>query len=448
MHFNAASINLVATPIALCLLVATLSGSNPAIGATLCRDPDRQPVADMAVRQAPSLPEPAARAPFRDPVFGSCLVRLTDRSADIQPGDKSKGLKNEYSRVQVFNADETLILIRGLGGTAYIFDADTLKPVRKLAFAGAVDPRWDASDRNLLYYIEETRLYAYNVRNDELRLVRDFSSDFPDQKLAAVWTRYEGSPSIDGRYWGLMAEDQNWIPVAFLVYDRVADRIVSRRDMRGVPGIEDDVDHVSISPLGTYFVAAFDRYCEKDTLGSDRRPCGLMVYDRNLKNGRSLRRIIGHYDLALDAEGQEVIIFGDIDTDEIAILRLSDGRVTALYPIDFSHGSIGMHFSGQAIRRPGWALISTHDDSARSNTWMDDQVFALELKKGGRVVRLAHTHSIVNSKMEHDYWAEPHATVNRDFTRVLFTTNWGRSGTEQVETMLIDLPPNWPDQLR
>jgi hypothetical protein len=50
--------------------------------------------------------------------------------------------------------------------------------------------------------------------------------------------------------------------------------------------------------------------------------------------------------------------------------------------------------------------------------------------------------------MEHDYWAEPHATVNRDFTRVLFTTNWGRSGTEQVETMLIDLPPNWPDQLR
>jgi hypothetical protein len=245
-----------------------------------------------------------------------------------------------------------------------------------------------------------------------------------------------------------MAEDPNWIPVAFLVYDRVADRIVSSRDMRGVPGIEDDVDHVSISPLGTYFVAAFDRYCEKDTLGSDHRPCGLMVYDRSLKNGRGLRRIIGHYDLALDAEGQEVIIYGDIDTDEIAIVRLSDGQMTPLYPIDFSRGSIGMHFSGQAIRLPGWTLISTHDDTARSHTWMDDQVFALELKKGGRVVRLAHTHSIVNSRMEHDYWAEPHATVNRAFTKVLFTTNWGRSGTEAVETMLIDLVPDWPGQLR
>ena len=44
--------------------------------------------------------------------------------------------------------------------------------------------------------------------------------------------------------------------------------------------------------------------------------------------------------------------------------------------------------------------------------------------------------SLVNAKLEHDCWAEPHGTVNRDFTRVLFTTNWGRSGAGQVETML------------
>ncbi len=31
----------------------------------------------------------------------------------------------------------------------------------------------------------------------------------------------------------------------------------------------------------------------------------------------------------------------------------------------------------------------------------------------------------------------------RDFTRVLFTTNWGRSGTEEVEMFLIELPPGW-----
>ena len=78
---------------------------------------------------------------------------------------------------------------------------------------------------------------------------------------------------------------------------------------------------------------------------------------------------------------------------------------------------------------------------------MDDQVFAVELKAGGRVVRLAHTHSVVNDDLELDYWAEPHATVNSDMTRVLFTTDWGRSGTGQVEMFMIALPPNWLERL-
>ena len=60
---------------------------------------------------------------------------------------------------------------------------------------------------------------------------------------------------------------------------------------------------------------------------------------------------------------------------------------------------------------------------------MDDQIFAVELTACGRVVRLAHTHSAVNANVEHDYWTEPHTTVSADFTRVLFTCNWGRSGS-------------------
>jgi len=73
---------------------------------------------------------------------------------------------------------------------------------------------------------------------------------------------------------------------------------------------------------------------------------------------------------------------------------------------------------------------------------MDDTVFAVELKAGGRVVRLAHTHSLVDENQEHDYWAEPQVSVNPDFTWVVFTTNWGRSGTDVVETFMIALPPD------
>jgi hypothetical protein len=202
-----------------------------------------------------------------------------------------------------------------------------------------------------------------------------------------------------------------------------------------------------MSPLGTYFLASFDRACAEGTLGDDAHPCGLMVYDRDLSHGRSLLRIIGHYDPALDAQRREVVIFQDIDTDHIAMLDLESGSVTPLWAIDYSHTAIGLHFSGLAYDRPGWAVVSTHDDDPRTYTWMDDQVFLVELEAGGRVVRLAHTHSVVDDEREEDYWAEPHASTNADLTRILFGSNWGRSGSGRIDAYMIALPADWPERL-
>ena len=412
-----------------------------ALPSPLCLD--RQPpfITDFEVRAPPSLAQPAPRSPFRDPIFGTCLVRVTDRRADLGPDDESRGLKNEYSRVDSFNADGSYILVYGTDGEWFLYDADSLKPLGQLPLG--VEPRWDAQDPNLIYYSDELRLMAYDVASGQGLVVHDFASDFPGQSLAAVWTKFEGRPSMDTRYWGFMAEDQEWLPVAFVVYDRLTDT-VTVRGMRGVPGIKDDVDHVTISPLGTCFLASFDRACEPGALGDDANPCGLMVYDRDLTNGRGLLRIVGHYDVALDARGSEVVIYQDIDSDTIAMLDLESGSLTPLWPIDYSHSPIGFHFSGLAYDTPGWALVSTYEGGyPDAFTWMDDQVFALELKAGGRVVRLAHTHSAVNANVEHDYWAEPHASVNADFTRVLFTSNWGRSGTEEVDMYMIELPADW-----
>jgi hypothetical protein len=425
---------------------ASVATSASARGAS-CPNPQPQLVTDFDVLQTPDIPEPSARAPFRDPVFGTCVVRVTDRAIDPSPDDESAGLKNEYSRVQSFNADGSRILVRGLEATWYLYDANTLEPIGQLPFGGPVDPRWDASDPDLLYYSEETRLMAYDAGSEEQRLVHEFAADLPGQSLAAVWTKNEGSPSADGRYWGFMAEDQDWVTVALLIYDLQTDRVIAKRDMRGVAGTE-SIDNAYISPLGNFFIADFsDHYCEPGQLGTDAEPCGPMVYDRDLENGRGLLRIAGHGDVALDAQGREVMVYQDVDTDNISMVDLASGTVTPLWPIDFSHTSIGLHISGRAFNRPGWALVSTHDGDPAAYTWMDDQVFAIELEPGGRVVRLAHTHSLVDESQEHDYWAEPHASVNPDFTQVVFTTNWGRSGTEEVEMFLISLPPDWIEGL-
>jgi hypothetical protein len=430
--------------------VTPLATATPPAAAASFGCPDPQPpfVTDFDVRQPPSLPEPAPRAPFRDPVFGSCIVRVTDRTADLLTEDGSPGMKNEYSRVQSFNADGSRLLVMGLEATWYVYDTRTLRRVAFMPFGGPVEPRWDATNPDVLYYSEETRLMTYNLSTELKGVVHDFAADFPGQSLAAVWTRYEGSPSQDTRYWGLMAEDQDWLTTAFLIYDRQEDRVVAVRDMRGASELDREIDSVTISPLGNYFLAYFDDYCQPGQLGSDAEPCGLMVYDRDLKNGRSLLRIVGHGDLALDGEGREVMVYQDIDTDHISLLDLASGTVTPLWPIDFSLGPIGLHFSGRALQRPGWALVSTtQDGDPVAHTWMDDQIFALELKPGGRVVRLAHTQSLVDENQEHDYWAEPHGSVNPDFTRVVFTSNWGRSGTEEVDMFMISLPPDWVESL-
>ena len=51
----------------------------------------------------------------------------------------------------------------------------------------------------------------------------------------------------------------------------------------------------------------------------------------------------------------------------------------------------------------------------------------------------------MDGNQEHDYWAEPHASVNPDFTRVVFTSNWGCSGAGEVEMFMIELAPDWTE---
>ncbi|MEJ5197322.1 MAG: hypothetical protein WHX53_00220 [Anaerolineae bacterium] len=425
------------TPTAMPTVTRTSTASpTPTVG--LCAGPEPSLVTDLQVRQPPALVEPAPRVPFRDPAFGRCVVRVTDRTNDkAEPG----GLKNEYSRVQSFNADGTRLLAMSTQGGWYLYNAHTLQPLGSLPLV--IEPRWSATDPNLIYFSEETRLMAYHLATQQAALVHEFANDFPGQNLAAVWTRYEGSPSRDGRWWGLMAEDQNWLTAALLVYDLATNQVTAKLDTRGWSAEAREMDSVTISPLGNYFLVYMDLYCEPGHLGTPANPCGLMVYDRNLQNGRGLLRIIGHSDTALDAQGREVLVYQDIDTDHISMLDLATGAVTPLWPIDFTYTGIGLHISGRGLDRPGWAVISTHDEDAASHTWMDDSVFLIELKASGRVVRLANTHSLVDPNQEHDYWAEPQASANRDLSRVLFTSNWGRSGSDGVEMYLIELPTEW-----
>jgi len=197
-------------------------------------------------------------------------------------------------------------------------------------------------------------------------------------------------------------------------------------------------------------VLAQFEFCEPGTLGTYERPCGAMVYPRDLTRGWGIGRVIGHSDLALDAQGREVVVYQETDTDQIVMADLETGQVTPLLELDFSTGVFGLHISGRAVNRPGWVAVSVQPEAPSLDFgnpfWMVGTVFALELKANPRVVQLAHHHSI-RSDTEEDYFAEPQVTVNRDFTRLLFASNWEKYGTGEVEMLMIVLPDDWTDRL-
>lgn len=384
---------------------------------------------------------PAARDPFSEPMFHSCLVRITDNQKDFRVEDSDEGIKNEYSRVQSFNSDESLLLLRGTDGSWFLYDSLSLEPLQEIPLV--IDPRWDSQNPNKIYYFENASLYGFNITDKTKTLVHDFSNDFPGSKVSMVWTRYEGSPSMDGRYWGLMAENEEWLTDYLLVYDQLSNEIIAQKDLRSYPDSVREIDSVTISPLGNYFLVYHDAFCDPGILGTEEHPCGLMVYDRNLQTGRGLIRIIGHSDLALDENGKEILVFQDIDTDTISSLNLATGKISTILPIDFSKTSIGFHFSGRAYEKPGWVVVSTYSSNNLPVNWMENQVFILETKPGGRIIRLAPTRSVVRKDKEHDYWAEPQASTNRTLTQVIFGSNWEKSGTTQINTFLVQVPESW-----
>jgi len=114
------------------------------------------------------------------------------------------------------------------------------------------------------------------------------------------------------------------------------------------------------------------------------------------------------------------------------------------------NADIGLHVSGNCSNTPGWALISTYGSKnpppGQSHSWMDTQLFMLELKANPRIWRLAHTHAYTYlnaDEGEKNYFAEAFAAINRAGTRAYWGSNWDSWMTEYTDTYQIALPTGW-----
>ena len=366
---------------------------------------------------------PATGVAVQEPTYGTCQVRLTHNG---QKAGDEKSHRSDYSRRQAFNADSSRILMYASNGYWHLYDGHTGRYLKQLQGpAGDAEPQWHPTNPDVLYYVPNNgwgmTITELNVASDQRRVVGDL---------------------------GARLKNSQWQGVGVVTWDMKEDRILGRMNLPARP------DHVSMSPSGQYCVVSW----------AHNRELGTRAYTRDFTTPHAasaarqpyvkLHEQSEHSDLALNKQGEDVYVAIDYQADrgDVFMVNLKTGKRTSLFPTYLSGTATAIHFSGKAYGKPGWALVSTYGEYHASNQasslrntamqqWMHRKIFAVSLEENPQIRPLAHADSDSKSSWGSDaYWAEPQATVNSDFTRVLFNSTLNSSRIQDVETYMLALP--------
>lgn len=391
-----------------------------------------------------SRPKPAKGQRTREPNFKTCMFRATNHRTE--PSDTF--IRNDYSRRQAFNTSSTYFITYSHDGSWHLYNARTLKHLRRLTpLAGDAEPQWHPTNHNILYYLPTnggTRLMKLDVRNNRSSTAVNFKGRLPSwaSSAAHIWTRSEGSPSANGRYWGFLVYDADWNMLGHIVWDLQQNRLVGSRRTSA------PADNGSISALGRWFVVS----------GSN----GVWAWSADFRRKKKIDAYGGvHSDLAIGPNGHDYFVSVDyesnngdvyfVDLDRCPSVSASASSApecprTVLFSMYPTGAWATFHFSGKAFKKPGWVLISSYDTQSNRGAvpWFNNKIFAVQLKASPKIHPLAYTHRVPVTSGDTtgagNYWSEPHATVNRAFTRIAFNSNWGNSRGVDIDVYMIKLP--------
>lgn len=407
-------------------------------------------------RPASPLPFPAAGEPFFDPEFGTIVSRATDP-------DGING-RHFYSRLDPFNANQTLILLVTDQGDWNVFHTDAAPYNQSSNHVARLDlgePRWDHVDPALLWGFDEFSIVTVNTVTMERKTVKNFAEDATIGPLIAnapalyITMGDEGEPSMDFRFWclALLSDDRlDYVPLRLFTWDREKDRVL------GVLGVAEDersIDWAGMSPLGDWVIIGGDPW-------NGGRLSGLVFSNPQLDRFQRAANGTAHSDTGLDRNGAEVIVMQNSLTDHIDMIPLSwdvrpvesgggpaDGYagsgITPLIRLFYSTDSpfgfgCGVHIS---CNHPGYALVSTHiEPGVPERNWLDRSLVLVDLNPSApRVFYLAKIRNTTQT-----YWEETHGVISNGGSRVVWASNWGIDpGSARMFLMQIDMPPGWSE---
>lgn len=385
---------------------------------------------------------PEYLTPYIGDVFGNKITQISSDTKFKQYPDDSgdNNLTHPYSTVQAWNSDGTLLQLYGNGENTYILNGHTFDTIK-----GPVP--------SLKHWMNTNSSKTHDFIGTQYR-VCDISATYPVHEV--VWNTVdfsstkiykeiklgggEGYFDNDDKYCVLHAyrEGQNDLDIIdVLLFDR--EKLYSNPKQDPIVGKIENVGEENInngsSTLGWAKISPSGNYIVINKQGSD---VGIKTYRNNngiidLNSEIELSNYTGHSDIAVDADGKEVL-FMEYNHEYISY-RLEDGfpyvygkRLTNTGVPEGYHN--GGHVSGRNIHRPGWVYVSGNpvanlsDDNVYA---LQGEIFAIKLdyERDNKMIveRYAKHYSKKTGEFEKDYKSQPKATPSRDGTKVLFTSN-------------------------
>ena len=443
------SVSFAATPPQFANLTSCQLSADTAVLTSTC--------ADVA---AANLPRPelfdGTDATKQDGAFGAQLFRVTLPATLTD--NAATSMYPDYAKVQAWNSDGTRLMVYSNNGFIHLLDGNTYAYIEELTSAKGLqyggqdlEPRWSHTDPNVFYYVVGMKLNAYDISTHSTTTVHWFTdSEIGCTGCANIHNGDEGNSDDTDRYWAFYAQlgAPSYAQQVIFSYDTETNAVVASKsltgsDFCGSAPCPTKLNWVGMSHSGAQLMAQWQLPQTDGDMTT--RGKGTESFDRNLNYLAKISEKNWHADLAQTADGKDVYVGS-------SRLNLRNGY-RAIRVVDLNNGAILKscmlpqsqynHVSGRTDGSllKGWVLYSTYDQTGQGKGIdipggiLAVENFALNIDTC-EVRRIVHNQSNWSYR---NYFSEPHASMNGDFTKIIWGSNW-RMKSDKVQAYVTELP--------